>query len=419
MTSRRGDPATVFVRGLGTAEGLEWGVWLALTVFWIVELDLSPGQLVLLGVALEVAALISETPTGVVADVYSRRRSVVLAQLIMGIAFIWAFASTNFWVILPAQALIGFGWTFRTGADTAWVTDELKGGSAVDDDEIERLLLRRHRWGIALSLIVGPVTIALGWWQSVRWVGIAIGIVYILLGAWMAVAMTEEHFTPARDRDVGLLQTFQDGLNAIRVRPRLRVLVVVTFLFYLGADVFDRLGYVHFLDSAGLDDVSEGGESLLVLGILFFVLALGGLLVNRVAEHYLGSGKGVVRLAVTLLVVATLGGLIAAVTSLVVVIAIGYLFQDSVREALWPVLEGWANRDAPSEVRATVHSLLGQMTSVGQISGAAVLGLVAEASSIPLAMAIGAACFGLAATVAVRGIAPDASASDGPAIVKT
>ena len=100
-------------------------------------------------------------------------------------------------------------------------------------------------------------------------------------------------------------------------------------------------------------------------------------------------------------------------------IAIGYLFQDSVREALWPVLEGWANRDAPSEVRATVHSLLGQMTSVGQISGAAVLGLVAEASSIPLAMAIGAACFGLAATVAVRGIAPDAGASDGPAIVKT
>ena len=117
----------MFVRGLGTAEGLEWGVWLALTVFWIVELDLSPLQLALLGIALEVAALVSETPTGVVADVYSRRRSVVLAQLIMGVAFIWAFASTNFWVILPAQALIGFGWTFRSGADTAWVTDEYQG----------------------------------------------------------------------------------------------------------------------------------------------------------------------------------------------------------------------------------------------------------------------------------------------------
>jgi len=409
----------VFVRGLGTSEGLEWGVWLALTVFWIVELDLSPGRLVLLGIVLEFAALVSETPTGVVADVYSRRRSVILAQLIMGVAFIWSFASTNYWVILPAQALIGFGWTFRSGADTAWVTDEVKGRSDIDDDAVERLLLRRHRFGIVLALIVGPITIALGWWQSVRVAGIALGAVYILLAGWMVASMTEEHFTPAHERGDGVMTTFRNGVAAIRVRPRLRVLVLVTFLFYFGADVFDRLGFDHFLTSAGLEDASQGGEALFVLGVLFFVLALGGLVINRVAEHYLTSGRGVVRLAVTLLFVATVGGLIAAATSFVVVIAIGYLFQDSVREALWPVLEGWANRDAPSEVRATVHSLLGQMTSVGQISGGALLGLVADAASIPLAMAIGAGFFGLAATVAVRAITPDASADDGHAIVGT
>jgi len=409
----------VFVRGLGTSEGLEWGVWLALTVFWIVELDLSPGRLVLLGIVLEFAALVSETPTGVVADVYSRRRSVILAHLSMGVAFIWSFASTNYWVILPAQALIGFGWTFRSGADTAWVTDEVKGRSDIDDDAVERLLLRRHRFGIVLALIVGPITIALGWWQSVRVAGIALGAVYILLAGWMVASMTEEHFTPAHERGDGVMTTFRNGVAAIRVRPRLRVLVLVTFLFYFGADVFDRLGFDHFLTSAGLEDASQGGEALFVLGVLFFVLALGGLVINRVAEHYLTSGRGVVRLAVTLLFVATVGGLIAAATSFVVVIAIGYLFQDSVREALWPVLEGWANRDAPSEVRATVHSLLGQMTSVGQISGGALLGLVADAASIPLAMAIGAGFFGLAATVAVRAITPDASADDGHAIVGT
>ncbi len=416
MTSRRGDPATVFVRGLGTSEGLEWGVWLALTVFWIVELDLTPGRLVLLGIVLEVAALISETPTGVVADVYSRRRSVILAQMIMGIAFIWSFASTNYWVILPAQALIGFGWTFRSGADAAWVTDELKGSTDVDDDALERLLLRRHRFGIVLALIVGPITVALGWWQSVRFAGIAIGVVYILLAGWMAASMSEEHFSPAHDRGEGLFTTFRNGVEAIRVRPRLRVLVAVTFLFYFGADVFDRLGFDHFLTSAELDDVSEVGESLLVLGILFFVLALGGLAVNKLAEHYLTSGRGVVRLAVALLAIATVGGLIAAATNLVLVIALGYLFQDSVREALWPVLEGWANRDAPSEVRATVHSLLGQMTSVGQISGGAILGLVAEEYSIPLAMAVGAGFFLLAAIVATRGI--DSGAEEGAVTAK-
>ncbi len=406
MTNRRIAPATVFVRGFGTSEGLEWGLWLALTVFWIVELDLSPTRLILLGVVLEGTVLLSETPTGVVADVLSRRRSLIVAQAIMGVSFIWAFASTNYWVILPAQALVGFGWTFRSGADTAWVTDELKGAGTVTDDDIEKLLLQRHRWGMTMSLLVGPLTIAFGWWQSVQSVGIVLGVLYLLVAFWMATAMSEDHFTPGRERDSGFIETFQEGIRTVRSRPRLRLLVIVILLVYLGSEVFDRLGYVHFLESAGVRDLDQSGESLVALGILFFIAALGGITVNRAAERYLERGYGVVRLAVGLLLIAAVGGLVASATSAVAVIGLGYLLQDGVREALWPVMEGWANRDAPTEVRATVHSLMGQTTSVGEISGGLLLGAVAEATSIPLAMACGALFFGSAAVMATRGVVP-------------
>ena len=64
------------------------------------------------------SVLLGETPTGVVADMVSRRRSLVIGQALMGLAFIWAVVSTNYWVILPAQALFGIGWTFRSGAPT-------------------------------------------------------------------------------------------------------------------------------------------------------------------------------------------------------------------------------------------------------------------------------------------------------------
>ncbi len=400
MTNRRTHPAKVFVRGFGTSEGLEWGLWLALTVFWIVELDLSPTRLILLGVVLEGAVLLSETPTGVVADVYSRRKSLIVAQVIMGVAFIWGFASTNFWVILPAQGLIGFGWTFRSGADTAWVTDELRGSQEMDHDDIERLLLKRHRWGMIVSLIVGPLTIAFGWWQSVQAVGIVLSVAYIGVALWMTVAMSEDHFTPGRERGQGAVETLRSGIQVVRTVPRLRVLVFVILLLYMGSEVFDRLGYVHFLESAGVRDLDGSGESLLALGILFFLAAVGGIIVNTGAQRHLDSGKGIPRLAVGLLITAAAFGALAAATSIVVVIGVGYLIQDAVREALWPVLEGWANRDAPSEVRATVHSLMGQTTSVGEISGGLLLAAVAEATSIPIAMGGGALFFALAAIVA-------------------
>lgn len=401
MTSRPYDPARVFVRGFGLNEGIEWGFWLALTVFWIVELGLGPLELVLLGVALEATVLLSETPTGVVADLQSRKRSILIAQVLMGLSFIWSVASTNFWVILPAQMLVGFGWTFRSGADTAWVTDELKGIGEFDDDDIERLLLQKHRFGILVGIVSLVFTMGVGTLTSVRWVAAILGVLYIVRSVYFHRNMREDHFTPGREHDRGFVETFRAGLAVVSGRPRLRVLVLVILLLDFAAAAFDRLGYKHFLDSAEVTD-----DSLIVLGSLFLVLAVAGLIVNAVSSKVLSKGHGVARLAVVLLAVAAVGGFIASITSIVVVIGFGYLLQDSVREALWPVLEGWANRDAPSDVRATVHSLMGQTTSIGELAGAIALGVVAELFTIPIALTIAAMFCAAASLVATKGIAP-------------
>jgi DHA3 family tetracycline resistance protein-like MFS transporter len=401
MRSRPYDPARVFVRGFGLNEGIEWGFWLALSVFWIIELDLGPLQLVFMGIVLEVTVLLSETPTGVVADLHSRKRSVLIAQVLMGLSFVWSVASTNYWIILPAQVLVGFGWTFRSGADTAWVTDELKGIGNFDDDDVERLLLRKHRFGIVVAIFSLTFTMIVGTLTSVRWVAAILGVMYVAMSLYFQRNMREDHFKPGHEDDRGFVETLKKGIGVVSGRPRLRVLVVVILLVDFGAEAFDRLGYKHFLDSAEVSD-----DSLIVLGLLFLVLAFAGLVVNAASSRVLARGHGVARLAVVLLAVAAVGGFIASITSIVAVIAFGYLLQDSVREALWPVLEGWANRDAPSDVRATVHSLMGQTTSLGELAGGIALGTVAELVTIPVALTIAALSFAAAGAVATRGIAP-------------
>ena len=40
--------------------------------------------------------------------------------------------TTNYGVLLASQALFGLGWTFRSGADVAWLTDEM---AALGDTE--------------------------------------------------------------------------------------------------------------------------------------------------------------------------------------------------------------------------------------------------------------------------------------------
>ncbi len=399
MSEKPYDPARVFVRAAGLTEGVEWAFWLVLTVWWVVELGLGPFELVLLGTVLETSVLLAETPTGVVADLVSRKRSLIIAQVVMGLGFIWAVASTNYWVILPAQAVFGIGWTFRSGADTAWVTDELKGMGEHSDDDLDRLLIRKHRFGIAVALITLPLTILVGELSSVRWAGLCLGLIQIAMGVYFHFALREDHFVPGREQERGFIETLKDGVMAVRSAPRLRTLVLVIVALDMGSEGFDRLGYKHFLDSGAIDD-----GSLLVLGVLFIALAFAGLAANAVAGRVLESGFGVARLAVVLLLVAAVGGALASVTNIVVVIALGYMMQDSTREALWPVLEGWANRDAPSNVRATVHSLMGQATSIAELVGGLMLGIIAELTSIPIVLAISAGFFGLSSVLATRGV---------------
>ena len=48
---------------------------------------LSPLQMVLVGTILEISAFVFEIPTGIVADLYSRRVSVIIGFALVGIGF--------------------------------------------------------------------------------------------------------------------------------------------------------------------------------------------------------------------------------------------------------------------------------------------------------------------------------------------
>jgi DHA3 family tetracycline resistance protein-like MFS transporter len=57
------------------------------SVYLVLVMGLDPLQLVLVGTALELSAFLTEVPTGVVADLYSRRLSVIIGLFIKGISF--------------------------------------------------------------------------------------------------------------------------------------------------------------------------------------------------------------------------------------------------------------------------------------------------------------------------------------------
>jgi hypothetical protein len=91
-------------------------VWTTAAVYFISHTHLGPLQLVLLGTAMELSILVFEIPTGIVADAVSRRRSVLIGTTLIGVAFVLTGLLPSFPALLGAQALLGLGYTFTSGA---------------------------------------------------------------------------------------------------------------------------------------------------------------------------------------------------------------------------------------------------------------------------------------------------------------
>jgi DHA3 family tetracycline resistance protein-like MFS transporter len=85
------------------------------SVYRIEVVHLDPLRLVLLGTALEVVVFVFEVPTGVFADTFGRRRSVIVGCLLMGSGFALEGAIPEFVAVLAAQAIWGVGYTFISG----------------------------------------------------------------------------------------------------------------------------------------------------------------------------------------------------------------------------------------------------------------------------------------------------------------
>ena len=124
--------ATAYLRWVFIRAALARGWWLTTAVYLVTVADLSPAQLVLIGVFQGLTVVLAEVPAGVLADTSSRRLALVVAHVVMGSRMALTGFVTEYPLIVLSQCLWGLGWAISSGADVAWITDELDRPDAID-----------------------------------------------------------------------------------------------------------------------------------------------------------------------------------------------------------------------------------------------------------------------------------------------
>src|SRR6476469_7066414 len=89
-------------------------------VFQYRVVGLDPFQMVLVGTVLEATCFLFEVPTGLVADLHSRRVSFIIGACCAVEGIVATFAAA-----VIGNVVWGIGYTFTSGALQAWITDEV------------------------------------------------------------------------------------------------------------------------------------------------------------------------------------------------------------------------------------------------------------------------------------------------------
>lgn len=345
---------------------------------------LTPLQLVLVGTALEISAFLFEIPTGVVADVYSRRLSIIIGYFLMGIGFLIEGLFPAFLPILLAQVVWGLGYTFTSGATQAWISDE------IGEEKANALFLRATRYGLVASLIGMGLAIFIGA-NNVALPIIFGAIGVLLIGVVLFFIMPETGFkpTPQEERTnwQHMLHTFNEGVKAVKVRPRLMTILGVGFFYGLYSEGFDRLWVKHLLDNFDIP-ILFGNNQVAFFAVLRIASAVLTIFVVQYVEKKVDSSSslaiGRAMMIVTGLVAAAMIGF--AFSPLLSLTLCLYLVIDTLRDVRSPLHTAWVNQKLDSETRATIHSMSGQVDSIGQIAGGS-SGLVARYLSVTAAIA--------------------------------
>jgi DHA3 family tetracycline resistance protein-like MFS transporter len=387
MTRWRADRTWLVYRGTESfAMALGWTL---APVYFVQEVGMSPLALVLAGTAMEIAYFLFEVPTGVVADTYSRRLSVIVAQFVMGAGFVVTGLVADVGVILAAQALVGFGWTFKSGAIDAWLADE------VGPERLAGAYQRGAQVGRACALLGIGAAVGLAL-VDLSMPVVAGGVVFVALGVFLALAMPEHGFRPAAREDVSAVRsmagTARAGGRLMRARPVLLLIVGITFFGGMWSESVDRLWEAHLLVDVGvpgfgsLDPIVWFG--VLNAGALVLAIAVAQPLVRRFSG---ASWRGMTRSLLWLdaaMLVATLAFALAGSFGAAV---LAYWAIRVAASLAGPVYSTWVNVNIEdSSVRATVISMTNLGDSAGEWGGGPALGLVGNAFGIRAALAAGA-----------------------------
>lgn len=341
------DYVSTFITNLN----MQSSIW----VLYLAYCGMSLAQIGLLEGIYHATSILCEVPSGAVADLLGRKRSMILSRICIAISCVIMLFSKNFWLFAASFIIQALGNNFNSGSEEALVYDSMK-----YIGQEERYMGVNGRINVLIEISQGIATVAGGILAEYSYFWCYAACVIIAVLALISVLPMAEVPTEREQKEhptIGkmIAKHFKKSFSILKEEQRILKVIVYysvvfaaeTLLFFYSQQYYSDLGY----------------NKIQISMILLFVSlcsCAGALLSDRIFEK-LGrkiSFIGAIVIAVAFFCYGP-QNLILSVTAF----SIAGFFNS----VLYPVQSYSLNRLIPSEQRATLISVSSMMFSIAMI----------------------------------------------------
>jgi MFS family permease len=358
-------------------KGFGFGLFAAIWVIYLQQQrGLSLSQAALIDVTFFVAAALGEVPTGIVADSFGRKTSLVIGTALMSLSTVaWVFAPT-LPLIMLAYICLGIGYTFLSGAEDALFYESLQltGRAGAYTRLVGRVgatMLGALALGSVASGLLAAVDLTLPF--------VVAGLSYVLM---FGIVLTFKE--PKAEEPSGgqarkpFREILKQSLALMRARPALRYPMMYLALVPLAALILETL----FVQPQALAlGVPIAGVGVVVMALQITNIA-GSTWSDRIRVRV---GEGRILYAAPLVIVASLI-LLAALQLFPALLFIAVI--SFVTACLHPILLSRVQNEVSDDLRATLLSMQSLMFTVVAAISQPTLGLIADRSGLPAAYVV-------------------------------
>lgn len=340
-------------------------------VLFLLSHGLSPLQANLINAMFMLGNFLFEVPTGVYADYFGRKKSIMLFFSVWSLSHFIYFFSGSFAGFILAELTAALGVTFITGALDAWLIDAVG----------EREFVGKIDYILSQAQVYGKVTFVLGGLlgsyiakYNLALPFLAEGIIS-LFGLGLAWVFIEEDFIKPKmisiSKGIADMKTIvKDSLIFLRQQPIVKWLILTTIITWTAFQPLNMFWSPRFTQM-GQVDVSMMGKIWVAFSL---AMMLGSWLLRKMIEgkksYSLMAYLSIILLAVPAIISGLLPYFWPAITFFVIY-EVGRGMEKSFKSA-------YLNRYIPSDKRATLLSFNGMLGRLGAAIGLVMFGWIAN-----------------------------------------